>query len=221
MHGFIVLSGFALIFAAMVILKVVRFPDHAPETEQLLKLFTQISRADLETGFQPESKHGPLDDEELDVEKLRVLILCVHNSARSQMVEAFLNESAGDLLVAESAGFEPRPILPLVVEAMAEVGHDLSEDESNSVFQFYKDGRLYDYVITVCDESMEDQCPIFPGISQRLHWPFPDPAALAGDHQQQLAQVRIIRDNIRRKVSAWVDKIRRWPVPPRQVQQQP
>lgn len=138
------------------------------------------------------------------MEKLKVLFVCIHNSARSQMAEAFLNDMAGERFQAVSAGFEPTAINPLVVRAMAEVGHDLSRKTSRSVFDLFKDGRLFDYVITVCDESSGQACPIFPGVSRRLHWSFADPASLAGSEERKLAGMRAIRDQIKDQVRDWI-----------------
>ncbi len=134
----------------------------------------------------------------------RVLFICIHNSARSQMAEAFLKELGKDRYLVESAGLKPTEINPLVVAAMKEVGHDLSGKKTNSVFDFFKEGRLYDTVITVCDESSEGQCPIFPGVTNRLHWPFPDPSQLTGTDAEKLEKVREIREQIRGKIAAWI-----------------
>ena len=139
--------------------------------------------------------------------KLKVLFICGHNSARSQMAEAFLNDLAGDKIHAESAGLEPQPVNPLVVEVMAEIGHDLSRVKSDSVFDFFKQGRLYDYVITLCDETVGKQCPVFPGITRRLHWPFDDPGQLLGTSDEKLAAFRRIRDQIRDKIRAWIETV--------------
>jgi len=133
-------------------------------------------------------------------EKFRVLFVCVHNTARSQMAEAFLNHLGGDVFEAESAGFEPGPLNPLAVEVMKEVGIDISANRAKSVFSLYKEGRLYDYVITVCDESSAERCPIFPGRVRRLQWPFENPASLTGSHEEKLAKTRKIRDQIKGKV---------------------
>ena len=134
------------------------------------------------------------------MDKVRVLFICVHNSARSQMAEAFLKQFAGDSLEVESAGFQPGDLNPLAVEAMAEIGIDISGNSTKSVFEFFKQGELYDYVITVCDDMNEKRCPVFPGVTHRWHWPFPDPSALSGTHEEQLEQVRKIRDQIKAKV---------------------
>ena len=137
--------------------------------------------------------------------KIKVLFICVHNSARSQVAEAFLNDLAGNIIFAESAGLEPQPVNPLVVEVMAEIGYDLSKVKSDSVFDFFKQGRLYDYVITLCDETAGKQCPVFPGITQRLHWPFEDPGQLSGTYDEKLAAVRRIRDQVRVKLQEWIE----------------
>jgi arsenate reductase len=136
--------------------------------------------------------------------KTRVLFVCVHNSARSQMAEAFLNGLAGDKFVAESAGLSPQKLNPLVIAVMQESGFDLSGKKANSLFEYYKDGRLYDYVITVCDESVEERCPLFPGVRKRLYWPFQDPAALQGSQEEKLAETRKIRDAIKSRIEEWI-----------------
>jgi len=138
-------------------------------------------------------------------EKFRVLFICVHNSGRSQMAEAFLNALAGDRFHAESAGFRPTHIHPLVVEAMQEKGIDISKNETRSVFKVYQDGRLYDFVITVCEESSENECPLFPGVTTRLNWPFDNPEAFEGTHEERLIQVKRVRDEIRARVEAWIN----------------
>ena len=136
--------------------------------------------------------------------KIRVLFICGHNSGRSQMAEAFLNDMAGDRIHVESAGLKPKPVNPLVVEVMQELGYDLSQAESDSVCDFFKEGRLYDYVSTVCDETAAGQCPVFPGITNRYHWPFKDPEELNGTHGEKLEGLREIRNQIREKVGAWL-----------------
>ena len=140
------------------------------------------------------------------MDNIRVLFICGHNSGRSQMAEAFLNDIA-DRIHVESAGLEPKPVNSLVVEVMQEIGFDLSKAKSDSVFEFFKEGRLYDYVITVCDETAAGQCPVFPGITKRLHWPFMDPETLTGNHEEKLAALREIREQIRQKVSDWAKTV--------------
>jgi len=141
------------------------------------------------------------------MDKQKVLFICGHNSGRSQMVEAFLKDIAEGKLHVESAGLEPKPVNSLVVEVMQEIGYDLSGAESDSVFEFFKEGRLYDYVITVCDETAAGQCPVFPGITKRFHWPFPDPEQLIGTHDEKLQALRKIRDQVKEKVSEWVKTV--------------
>jgi arsenate reductase len=123
------------------------------------------------------------------------------------MAEAFLKDIAGDKMDIESAGLEPKPVNPLVVEVMQELGYDLSQAKSDSVFEFFKEGRLYDYVITVCDETAAGQCPVFPGITKRLHWPFKDPEELTGTHAEKLDGLRKIRDQIQEKIADWVKSV--------------
>jgi arsenate reductase len=140
----------------------------------------------------------------MSMDKIRVLSICGHNSGRSQIAEAYLNGMAGDKIHVESAGLAPKPINPLVVEVMQEAGYDLTQAKSDSVFDFFKEGRLYDYVITVCDETAAGKCPVFPGITKRLHWPFQDPEELNGTHAEKLEALRRIRNQIREKVVGWV-----------------
>ncbi|KAA0892116.1 arsenate reductase ArsC [Oryzomonas rubra] len=137
--------------------------------------------------------------------KIKVLFVCVHNSARSQMAEAFLNHLAGDRFEAQSAGLEPGTLNPLAVEAMVEVGIDISANQTKGVFDFFKGGMLFDYVVTVCDDAGAGRCPVFPGITRRLHWGFEDPAALEGTHEQKLAEVRRIRDAVKAAVELLVE----------------
>lgn len=138
------------------------------------------------------------------MEKKKVLFICGHNSGRSQMAEAFLNDFGQGKVYVESAGLEPKPVNSLVVEVMQEIGYDLSRARSDSVSDFFKEGRLYDYVITVCDETAAGQCPVFPGISKRLHWPFPDPEKLTGTRDEKMKALRKIRDQVKEKVFDWV-----------------
>ena len=134
----------------------------------------------------------------------KVLFVCVHNSARSQMAEAYLRKYGQKRFVAQSAGLEPGTINPLVVEVMREEGIDLSGQQTNSVYDFYKEGRSYDYVVTVCSKDAAERCPIFPGAGKRLYWPFDDPSRVKGTPEQKLSQVRRIRDQIRRQVLSFL-----------------
>jgi arsenate reductase len=135
--------------------------------------------------------------------KQKVLFVCIHNSARSQMAEAFLNQQCGGVFEAHSAGIEPGKLNPIVVEAMREAGLDISGNATKSVEGFLRAGRTFSYVITVCDETAAERCPIFPGVSTRLHWGFPDPSAFAGTHDEKLAKTREVRDAIKAKIESW------------------
>jgi arsenate reductase (thioredoxin) len=138
--------------------------------------------------------------------KKRVLFICVHNSARSQMAEAFLNARCGDFFAAQSAGLEPGTLNPLAIEVMREVGIDISKKKAQAVFDVFNAGLLFAYVITVCAESEAAGCPIFPGPTQRLHWSFSDPSKAEGTHEEKLNQVRQIRDAIHARVAAFCEE---------------
>ncbi len=133
----------------------------------------------------------------------KVLFVCIHNSARSQMAETFLNQLGGGRFAAESAGLEPGQLNPVVVEAMREVGLDLSGNATKSVASMLTRQPGFDCVVTVCDEASAERCPMFPGGGQRLHWPFPDPSSFTGTPEERLAGTRAVRDAIRQKVAAW------------------
>lgn len=136
--------------------------------------------------------------------KTNVLFVCLHNSARSQMAEAFLNTLAGDKFFAESAGLEAGTINPYVVQVMQEVGIDISQNKTDSVFEFFKQGRLYAYVIAVCDAANAERCPIFPGVCNRLNWSFPNPAEFKGTDEEILAETRKVRDMIKAEIEKFI-----------------
>ena len=138
---------------------------------------------------------------------IRVLFVCIHNSARSQIAEALLKKIGGDRFEVQSAGLEPGSLNPLAVEVMREVGVDISANLTKSVFDFFKSGSMFDYVITVCDGASAEKCPIFPGITQRIHWSFADPAALTGSHEEKISAARRIRDEIQAAVQFFVDQV--------------
>jgi arsenate reductase (thioredoxin) len=138
------------------------------------------------------------------MEKIKVLFVCIHNSARSQMAEAYLNNLAGDKFAAESAGIEPGILNPYAVKVMEEVGIDLSKNETKSVFDLYRKGSVFAYVIAVCDAANAQKCPIFPGVTERLQWSFPDPAAVQGTDEEKLQGTRRIRDDIRARIEEWI-----------------
>ena len=139
---------------------------------------------------------------------IRVLCLCVHNSARSQMAEAYIRLLGGDLFDVESAGLEPGALNPYVVRALKEEGIDISGKKTQDVFDLFRTGRTYRYVVTVCSKDAAERCPIFPGRVERLHWPFSDPSAFQGTDSQVMAQVREVRDAIREKVREFVAEMR-------------
>ncbi|MCD8553781.1 arsenate reductase ArsC [Seleniivibrio sp.] len=129
----------------------------------------------------------------------RVLFVCVHNSARSQMAESFLNGLSG--FSAHSAGLEPGSLNPFVVRAMAEVGVDISCNRTKSVTEFL--GQDFDYVIAVCDKEAADRCPVVPVSGEKMHWEFPDPSSFQGTDEQKLAFARTVRDAIQKKILDW------------------
>ena len=114
---------------------------------------------------------------------------------------------AGERFEAESAGIEPGTFNPLVVEVMKEDGIDISANKTKDVFAFLKAGKRYSYVVTVCDETAAERCPVFPGPGKRLHWSFPDPSALVGSREEKLARTREIRDQIKHRIEAFVKEV--------------
>ena len=131
---------------------------------------------------------------------MKPLFVCIHNSARSQMAEAFVAHESEGHIQAESAGLEPGSLNPLVVEAMREIGIDISQCKCKSVTELLTEGRTYSHVITVCDEASAERCPVIPGTTHRIHWSFPDPSTLQGTNDVKLEEIRVIRDSIRHKV---------------------
>ena len=138
------------------------------------------------------------------MEKIKVLFVCIHNSARSQMAEAFLNKLGADRFEAQSAGLEPGKLNPVVIEAMKDAGIDISGNKTKSVFDFLKRGEHFSYVITVCDETNGERCPLFPGASKRIHWGFPDPSSLTGSAEKKLKSTIEIRDTIKNKIEEFI-----------------
>ena len=137
--------------------------------------------------------------------KQKVLFVCIHNSGRSQIAEALLRHLGGEHFEAESAGFEPGTLNPIVVESLREIGIDISQAKTKSVFDLYKQGRMYQYVVTVCDESKAERCPIFPGlVRDRMHWSFQDPSSFEGSHDERLTKTRVVRDQIKSKIEEFL-----------------
>ncbi|WKY48770.1 arsenate reductase ArsC [Eubacteriaceae bacterium ES3] len=137
---------------------------------------------------------------------LKVLFVCVHNSARSQMAEAFLKQIGGKDFLAESAGLEPAPLNPIMVEAMSEIGYDLSDNQTHSVFDYFNEGRRYAMVVKVCDEINGQRCPIFPLTLKNINWNLHDPEIFTGPHDERLEQMRSLRDEIKEYVEAFVSE---------------
>jgi arsenate reductase len=134
------------------------------------------------------------------MKKIKVLFVCIHNSARSQMAEAFLNAVGEGKYVAESAGLEPGILNPLVVQAMHEVGIDISKNRTKDVTEFFDQKKQFDCVITVCDDASAERCPVFPGGGKRLHWSFRDPSSATGSHDEKMAITREVRDQIKKRI---------------------
>jgi len=137
---------------------------------------------------------------------IRVLFLCVHNSARSQMGEAYLHHFGGSRFVAESAGIEPGILNPLAVRAMALDGIDISSNPTKSVFDLHARGKDYDWVIQVCDAARGQACPIFPGAKKILHWDLEDPSAFSGTWEEKLEKTIAVRNRIRTLVQEFVEE---------------
>ena len=142
------------------------------------------------------------------MEKTRVLFVCIHNSARSQMAEELLRKLAGDKFEVESAGLEPGKLNPTVVEALKEEGINITGKQTKAVFDLYKQGKRYSYVVTVCDEASAEKCPIFPGITQRIHWGFTDPSKFQGTDKEKLAKVREVKEEIKGALKKWISTVK-------------
>lgn len=138
---------------------------------------------------------------------INVLFLCTGNSARSQMAEAFLRVMGGSDFQVFSAGMQPKGMHPLTVKVMEEIGYDLSGHRSKG-FQEFLGKQHFHYLITVCDDA-EENCPrVWPGVHQRLHWSFEDPAAFEGQENEKLAKFRLVRDQIGAKIHEWLGELR-------------
>ena len=140
------------------------------------------------------------------MKKKAILFICVHNSARSQMAAALMNKICREFFEAESAGLEPGQLNPIVVKVLMEVGIDISKNKTQRVFDVWKSGRMFQYVATVCNEAEAEGCPIFPGPTTRLHWPFPDPSKFAGTEAEKIEQTRWVMDQIRAKIDSFCEE---------------
>jgi arsenate reductase len=133
--------------------------------------------------------------------KSRVLFLCTHNSARSQMAEGWLRHLGGERFEAHSAGTEETPVRPLAIRAMSEVGVDISGQTSKTLELYIQ--QPWDVIITVCDQANES-CPLFPGGKHRLHWSLPDPSKATGSDEGQLTAYRQVRDTLRERIEGLI-----------------
>ena len=135
--------------------------------------------------------------------KKRVLFICIHNSARSQIAEALMRRMCGEDVHVESAGLTPGTLNPLAVEVLREIGIDISGKQTRDVFEVYRSGALFSDVITVCDEASAERCPIFPGTARRQHWSFADPSSFEGSWEEKVERTRHVRDAIQQKIKEW------------------
>ena len=161
-----------------------------------------------EIGNRPEN--GIFEEKKLEnlnkEMKKKILFVCIHNSIRSQMAEGFVNTLAGDRYEAESAGLSAGTLNPFAVEVMKEVGIDISHHYSKGVDDMIDSGKKFDVVITVCDETSAERCPVFPGGGEKLHWGFPDPSGHPGSHEEKMKSYRKVRDMIQAKVKDWCEE---------------
>lgn len=138
--------------------------------------------------------------------KQKVLFVCVHNSARSQIAQELLNRMCGEVFEAESAGLEPGSLNPLAVEVLREEGIDITGRETRSVFDVFKSGQIFSYVIAVCDGASAERCPIFPGVTTRLYWNFSDPSTFQGTWEEKLEQTRRVKEEIEVQLQEFCDE---------------
>jgi arsenate reductase len=122
------------------------------------------------------------------------------------MAAALMNATCGEFFEAQSAGLEPGTINPLVIEVLRELGIDISENQTQRVFDVWKSGQMFKYVITVCSEAEAEGCPIFPGVATRLHWPFDDPSKFTGTPVERLEKTRRVRDQVRARIDAFCEE---------------
>ncbi len=139
--------------------------------------------------------------------KAKVLFLCIHNSARSQMAEAYLKKYGSAFFDVESAGLEPGKLNPLAIAVMQEEGIDISGNPVKDVFALSAAGKSFDYVITVCDAKNSERCPVFPGRHKKIAWDFDDPSGFTGTTEEKLAATRQVRDLIKQNVLQFMDDV--------------
>jgi arsenate reductase len=140
----------------------------------------------------------------MSTQRKRVLFVCIHNSARSQMAEGWLRHLASDRFEVESAGLEPGSLNPFVVQAMREAGVDISHHTSKSVDDILKSGRSFDYVIAVCDKEAAERCPVLPGSGMKLHWNFADPSKAQGTDEEKVRFAATVREQILARLKEWI-----------------
>ena len=136
--------------------------------------------------------------------RTKVLFVCAENTGRSQMAKAFLNQMASDQFEAESGGFDRGCLNPIVVEAMREIGIDISKSRSRSVFELVQENRYYSYVVSVSNFAKSEPCPIFAGLTKRLSWSLEDPNSFMGPIPERLAKIRVVRDAIQLEVANFI-----------------
>lgn len=138
---------------------------------------------------------------------IKVLFISLHNSARTHIAEALLRELGGERFDAHSAGLEPSRINPLVIEVLKEENIDISQHTTQSAFELFQAGKLYHYVISMCDDSRGEKCPVFPGQTTRLHWSFEDPSLIEGNDAEKLIRTRAIKERIKNEVLAFIASV--------------
>lgn len=143
------------------------------------------------------------------MDKIKVLFLCDQNEIRSIIAEAMLNEYAGDRYIAESAGLEAGSINPLAIQAMNDIGIDISTKKTKSVFDLHKKGESYDYIITVCNEYTHEKCPEFSGDVKSLHWHFDEPKGIYLEPGKRIHYMVDFRNEILDKIHAWDKEVRK------------
>src|SRR5882757_9080192 len=166
------------------------------------KSFSDLQRAVVSRA----ASSGAVQMDGGQIQKQKVLFICAHNSARSQMAAALLNETCGEFFDAQSAGLEPGTINPLVVEALLELGIDISKNTTQRVFDIWTSGQIFQFVVTVCSDVEAEGCPIFAGVTTRLQWPFDDPSKFTGTHEERLAGTRGVRDQIRTSIDSFCEE---------------
>lgn len=138
---------------------------------------------------------------------IKVLFICIHNSARSQMAEAYLTKFGGENFIAESAGLEPGKLNPLAVKSLLEDGIDISQNKTKDVFEMHRRNLHFDYVVTVCDAGNSERCPVFPGAAKKIAWEFADPSAFTGSDEEKLAQTNVVREKIKATVKDFIAEV--------------